>query len=66
MSLRIILLSGLAAAPGLAQAPVTVATHYFYWYRWPSEHFDEPGAPGSQGHCRHFAVPQEVSYLSAD
>lgn len=47
-------------------APATVATHYFYWYHWPSEHFDEPGAPGPEGHCRHFAEPETVSYRSVD
>src|SRR5262249_38387551 len=46
--------------------PLTVATHYFYWYHWPTEHFDEPGAPGPEGHCRHFANPEHVSYRSVD
>ncbi|HEX6812737.1 MAG TPA: hypothetical protein VF384_14010 [Planctomycetota bacterium] len=48
------------------QQQPTVATHYFYWYHWPTEHFDEPGAPGPEGHCRHFVHPQKVSYLSVD
>ncbi|MFY9340992.1 MAG: hypothetical protein WAT39_00790 [Planctomycetota bacterium] len=58
----------LAALPAQADraAPVTVVTHYFYWYHWPSEHFDEPGAPGPEGHCRHFPDPKQVSYRSAD
>jgi len=61
----------LVAASGLARltaqaAPATVATHYFYWYHWPTEHFAEPGAPGPEGHCRHFAEPQRVSYRSVD
>jgi hypothetical protein len=56
-----------AALPLPAQAPQpTVAAHYFYWYQWPTEHFDEPGAPGPEGHCRHFVDPQHVSYRSAD
>jgi len=56
-----------AALPLPAQAPQpTVATHYFYWYHWPTEHFDEPGAPGPEGHCRHFVDPQHVSYRSVD
>lgn len=46
--------------------PPTVATHYFFWYHWPSEHFDEPGAPGPEGHCRHFVNPERVSYRSVD
>jgi len=54
-----------AVAGAVAQtAPATVATHYFYWYHWPTEHFDEPGAPGREGHCRHFAEPASVSYRS--
>ncbi|MCB9884281.1 MAG: hypothetical protein H6838_02250 [Planctomycetes bacterium] len=53
--------------PLAAQAPrATVATHYFYWYHWPTEHFDEPGAPGPEGHCRHLPEPQKVSYRSAE
>src|SRR5262245_65821466 len=56
-----------ALCPLQAQAPQpTVATHYFYWYHWPTEHFDEPGAPGPEGHCRHFVDPQHVSYRSVD
>lgn len=54
-----------AALPGQDQR-ATVATHYFYWYHWPTEHFDEPGAPGPEGHCRHFVDAQRVSYRSAD
>lgn len=53
------------ALPGQATQP-TVATHYFYWYHWPTEHFDEPGAPGPEGHCRHFVDPKRVSYRSVD
>ena len=48
------------------QQPCTVATHYFYWYHWPTEHFAEPGAPGREGHCRHFLAPETVSYRSVD
>lgn len=55
----------LTALPAQAPQP-TVATHYFYWYHWPTEHFDEPGAPGPEGHCRHFAKPEQVSYRSVD
>lgn len=55
------------AAALLGQSPSpTVATHYFYWYHWPTEHFDEPGAPGPEGHCRHFVNPERVSYRSVD
>jgi hypothetical protein len=46
------------------QAPErVVATHYFYWYRWPDQHFDQEGAPGREGHFHHFVEPQRVSYL---
>jgi hypothetical protein len=55
----------LPTLPSQAPQP-TVATHYFYWYHWPTEHFDEPGAPGPEGHCRHFANPDKVSYRSVD
>lgn len=48
-----------ATAPAAA---ITVATHYFYWYHWPSEHFNEPGAPGPEGHCHHLEHPETVSY----
>jgi hypothetical protein len=54
------------AALTVAQAPVTIATHYFYWYHWPTEHFNEPGAPGREGHCQHFVDADKVSYLSVD
>lgn len=60
-------LSVAVAAPLGAQAErATVATHYFYWYHWPTEHFGEPGAPGPEGHCRHLPDPETVSYRSAD
>jgi hypothetical protein len=51
------------AAP--AEGPV-VATHYFYWYRWPDKHFNLPGAPGREGHFHHLPRPEEVSYLNPD
>ncbi len=76
MRLRHVLVTGLVLA-GLplaqdatsrptAARPVTVATHYFYWYRWPGEHFHQAGAPGREGHAQHFASPEQVSYLSID
>ena len=43
-----------------------VATHYFYWYRWPNEHFKIPDNPASEGHLNHFVTPEKVSYLSED
>ncbi len=61
-------LLGLALSIGApAQVPEpTVATHYFYWYRWPTEHFNQPGAPGREGHAHHFVDPERVSYLDPD
>ncbi|MGB0582097.1 MAG: hypothetical protein ACPGVU_20575, partial [Limisphaerales bacterium] len=55
--------------PWLAPArggEVVVATHYFYWYRWPNEHFKIPNDPASEGHYHHFVTPEKVSYLSED
>lgn len=43
-----------------------VATHYFYWYRWPDSHFNQPGAPGREGHTHHLKDPEGVSWLSVD
>lgn len=47
-------------------APSIVATHYFYWYRWPDQHFNQPGAPGREGHHDHFLHPEQVSYENAN
>ncbi|MCB9914960.1 MAG: hypothetical protein H6828_07395 [Planctomycetes bacterium] len=66
MRALLLLAVALLGARATAADDVTVATHYFYWYLWPSEHFGEPGAPGPEGHARHFAEPERVSYLSAD
>ena len=41
-----------------------VATHYFYWYRWPNEHFRPADQPDAEGHFHHFPNPEKVSYLS--
>lgn len=55
------------AAPNdeLAEAPI-VATHYFYWYRWPDQHFNQPGAPGHEGHYHRLVQPEKVSYEDPD
>ncbi len=50
----------------IAVPRTTIATHYFYWYHWPTEHFGEPGAPGPEGHCHHLEHPETVSYRSPD
>lgn len=65
-ALLLVALDG-AASPLAAQTVgPTVATHFFYWYHWPTEHFDQPGAPGREGHARHFVAPEKVSYRSVD
>lgn len=43
-----------------------VATHYFYWYRWPDSHFNQPGAPGREGHTHHLKSPERTSWLDPD
>jgi hypothetical protein len=57
-----VLHGAIAVGSLLAQEPATVGTHYFYWYKWPTEHFGEPGAPGPEGHAHHFERPQQVDY----
>lgn len=44
-------------APSFAKGERVVATHYFYWYRWPDAHFDQLRL--------HFPDEREVSYESA-
>ncbi len=41
-----------------------IATHYFYWYHWPKEHF-KAGRKNAEGHFHHFVEPKNVSYLDA-
>lgn len=41
-----------------------VATYYFYWYRWPTEHFRE--STPSHGHFHHFVDPKKVDYEDPD
>lgn len=59
-----VILAGFAFASQAGE--VVVATHYFYWYRWPNEHFKQPGKSLSEGHFHHFVTPEKVSYLSED
>ena len=61
-SLLILLLGSLSIIANDA----VVATHYFYWYRWPAEHFPQPNDPLGQGHFHQFPNPRKVSYLSVD
>lgn len=65
-AMRLLLVLPVLLSALLAQSRATVATHYYYWYRWPTEHFNEPGAPGREGHTRHFPEPQRVDYESVD
>jgi hypothetical protein len=48
--------ASLRAAPSFAKDERVVATYYFYWYRFPDQHFDELGL--------HFPSEREVSYES--
>jgi hypothetical protein len=59
-----------ATAPG--QTPNTgpnptakVATHYFYWYLWPNQHF-KAGRKDLEGHFHHFVAPKKVSYTDPE
>ncbi len=68
MRALLLLLLAITPIPSLAAQGrgATIATHYFYWYRWPDRHFDQPGAPGPEGHARHLPEPEKVSYESVD
>lgn len=44
----------------------TVATFYFYWYRWPDHHFDQPGATQRHGHYHTLPDREAVNFLDAD
>jgi hypothetical protein len=48
--------AAVAAAPTFAAGERIVATYYFYWYRYPDQHFDEL--------TLHFPRDAEVSYES--
>lgn len=61
--MRVLLLLILCAFSSAANDAV-VATHYFYWYRWPSQHFRPADQPAAEGHFHHFPIPEQVSYLS--
>ena len=55
----------IAAAPSFAPDKPVVATHYFYWYRWPDEHFFDDRAAGDDALRQHFPDHRQVSYESA-
>jgi len=55
----------LAQAPSFTADQPVVATHYFYWYKWPDEHFF-PSAQHDRTFLRqHFPDARQVSYESA-
>lgn len=54
----------IATAPSFAPADRVVATHYFYWYRWPDEHFFGDRARTRSNLRQHFPDDSTVSYES--
>ncbi len=56
----------LAEAPSFDAGRRIVATHYFYWYRWPDEHFFDDADHRDIGVRQHFPDDTRVSYLSMD
>ena len=54
----------LAAAPSFAPQQRVVATHYFYWYRWPDEHFFNDAARQHDILRQHFPDHRQVSFES--
>ncbi|MEW6250815.1 MAG: DUF5010 domain-containing protein [Planctomycetota bacterium] len=56
----------IAAAPSFPADRSVVATHYFYWYKWPDEHFfNDPPRRSSSNLRLHFPDDTAVSYESA-
>ncbi|MFH1748619.1 MAG: DUF5010 domain-containing protein [Planctomycetota bacterium] len=54
----------LAAAPSFTADDAVVATHYFYWYRWPDKHFFDDAERTDDVLRHHFPDHREVSYES--
>jgi hypothetical protein len=54
----------IALAPSYGAEDRIVATHYFYWYHWPSEHFFDDVEHTDDAQRQHFPRQHEVSYLS--
>ena len=53
--------------PAATSRPLTrkiVATHYFYWYRWPDHHFFDDGKHTDDALQDHFADAEPVSFDS--
>jgi hypothetical protein len=56
--------SVIATAPSFGPDERVVATHYFYWYRWPSEHFFDDAQHTDDLLRHHFVDHRGVSYES--
>lgn len=41
-----------------------VGTHYFYWYRWPDQHFWDDASWTDDGQQDHYPMPERVSFDS--
>ena len=54
----------ISLAPSFASDDRIVATHYFYWYRWPDEHFFDDAGHTDTGLRHHFPDRASVSYES--
>jgi hypothetical protein len=54
----------LAQAKSFAADQAVVATHYFYWYKWPDEHFFTSAKHDRTLLRQHFPDAREVSYES--
>ncbi len=58
--------SDVATAPTFSSDTPIVATHYFYWYRWPSEHFFNDDDRRQSAHRLHFRDAKAVTYESTE
>lgn len=56
--------SAIAQAPSFGSDQHVVATHYFYWYRWPDEHFFDDAERTDDMLRHHFPDHRGVSYES--
>jgi len=56
----------IAAAASFGPDERVVATHYFYWYRWPDQHFFDDANRRDDALRQHFPDHRNVSYASKD
>ncbi len=54
----------IAEAPGFGADERVLATHYFYWYRWPDEHFFDDPERTDDMLRHHFPDHRDVGYES--